>query len=476
MFRRIQHVHFVGIGGIGMCGLAELLQNQGYRVTGSDLRVGPTIERLRSLGVPVSIGHDAANVGDANVVVFSSAVRPTNAELREAELHNIPVIGRAEMLAEVMRLKDGIAVAGSHGKTTTTSMVAAVLAAAGLDPTLVVGGRLNSMGSNARLGNGDFMVVESDESDRSFLHLAPILAVITSIDREHLDCYGSLEELRRAFAQFANQVPFYGASIVCLDEENIRAILPHTTRRVVTYGTVAREGAPPDLFAEEILCGHFHSQFRLKFRGADLGPFSLQMPGRHNVLNAMAAVAVGLELKMEPEKIRQGLAAFGGVERRFQVRGMVNGITVVDDYGHHPTEIRATLDAARDCDYRRVIVVFEPHRYSRTALLLDEFAGCFTHCESLFVLDIYPAGEPPIQGISAKALVDRIRQAGHSQAEYLPAGDDLLKRLAETVQPGDLLLTLGAGSVWKVGENFLEYLRKNADKSLGAPVVRGTVR
>ncbi len=470
MFFTARRVHFIGIGGSGMSGIAEVLLNLGYEVSGSDWKLTPVTDRLEQLGARIHKGHHPSHVEGAEAVVTSSAVRADNPEVAEACRLQIPIIPRGEMLAELMRLKYGIAIAGSHGKTTTTSMVAAVLAAAGLDPTLVVGGRLNSMDSNARLGNGDFMVVESDESDRSFLHLAPILAVITSIDREHLDCYGSLEELRRAFAQFANQVPFYGASIVCLDEENIRAILPHTTRRVVTYGTVAHEGAPPDLLAEDIRCGHFHSQFRLQFRGADMGLFTLQMSGRHNVLNAMAAVAVGLELKIEPEKIRRGLAAFGGVERRFQVRGTVNGITVVDDYGHHPTEIRATLDAARDCDYRRVIVVFEPHRYSRTALLIDEFAVCFTHCESLFVLDIYPAGEPPIQGISAKALVDRMRQAGHSQAEYLPAGDDLLKRLAETVQPGDLLLTLGAGSVWKVGENFLEYLRKNAGKSLEAPV------
>ncbi len=476
MFFTARRVHFIGIGGIGMSGIAEVLLNLGYEVSGSDWKLTPVTDRLEQLGARIHEGHHPSHVEGAEAVVTSSAVRADNPEVAEARRLQIPVIARGEMLAELMRLKYGIAIAGSHGKTTTTSMVAAVLAAAGLDPTLVVGGRLNSMGSNARLGNGDFMVVESDESDRSFLHLTPILAVITSIDREHLDCYGSLEELRRAFAQFANQVPFYGASIVCLDEENIRAILPHTTRRVVTYGTGVREGAPPDLLAEDIRCGHFHSQFRLQFRGADLGPFSLQMPGRHNVLNAMAAVAVGLELKMEPEKIRQGLAAFGGVERRFQVRGSVNGITVVDDYGHHPTEIRATLDAARDCDYRRVIVVFEPHRYSRTALLIDDFAGCFTHCDSLFVLDIYPAGESPIQGVSAKALVDRIRQAGRSQVEYLPAGDDLLQRLAETVQPGDLLLTLGAGSVWKVGENFLEYLRQSAGKSLAAPVVRGTGR
>ncbi len=477
MFFTARRVHFVGIGGSGMSGIAEVLLNLGYEVSGSDWRLTPITERLERLGACIHEGHHPSHVEGAEAVVTSSAVRTDNPEVVEARRLQIPIIPRGEMLAELMRLKYGIAIAGSHGKTTTTSMVSAVLAAAGLDPTLVVGGRLNSMGSNARLGNGDFMVVESDESDRSFLHLAPILCVITSIDREHLDCYGSLEELRRAYVQFANGVPFYGASILCLEEENVRAILPYTTRRVVTYGTSAREGEAdspaPDLIAEEILCGHFRSQFRLRFRGVDLGTFALQMPGRHNVLNAMAAVAVGLELKLDLENIRQGLAAFGGVERRFQVRGRVNDITVVDDYGHHPTEIRATLDAARDCRYRRVIVVFEPHRYSRTALLLDDFAGCFARSDDLFVVDIYPAGEPPIKGVSAKALVNRIRQGGYSRAEYLPVVEDLLKRLAETVQPGDLLLTLGAGSVSQIGEKFLERLRKDSSKSLANPLVRG---
>jgi len=460
MFFTARRVHFIGIGGIGMSGIAEVLLNLHYEVSGSDWKLSPATERLTRLGARISQGHDARNVAGAEAVVTSSAVRPDNPEVLEAYRLQIPVIPRGEMLAELMRLKYGIAVAGSHGKTTTTSMVATVLAAAGMDPTLVVGGRLNSMGSNARLGKGDFMVVESDESDRSFLHLAPIIAVITNIDREHLDHYGSLEELRRAYVEFANKVPFYGAAILCLDDENVRGILPLTTRRVITYGfsPEARPAAgqmAPDLVADDVSSGHFHCRFRLAFRGADLGVFDLQVAGRHNVLNAMAAAAVGLELKIPPDTIRQALGGFGGVERRFQVRGVVDGITVIDDYGHHPTEIRATLSAAADCDYRRVIAVFQPHRYTRMALLLDDFASCFGGCDHLFVMDIYAAAETPIEGISAELLVERMRAAGCSTVEYQPDTEQLLLRLNEVARPGDLILTLGAGSVWQIGEQFL---------------------
>jgi UDP-N-acetylmuramate--alanine ligase len=373
------------------------------------------------------------------------------------------------MLAELMRLKYGIAIAGSHGKTTTTSMVASVLAAAGLDPTLVVGGRVNSMGSNARLGKGDFMVVESDESDRSFLHLAPIIAVITNIDREHLDHYGSMDELRRAYSEFSNKVPFYGASILCLDDENVRGILPITKRRVITYGfsPSAEEQAEsasvmPDLAAGEISCGHLSSHFHLSFRGSDLGEFTLRVPGRHNVLNAMAAVGVGLELKIPANIIRVGLGEFGGVERRFQIRGAVDGVTVVDDYGHHPTEIRATLKAGAECDYQRVIVVFQPHRYSRTAMLMDEFATAFSDCDHLFVMDIYAASETPLPGVSASLLAERIRATGHPSVEYQPDTTELLRRIDSIVRPGDLVLTLGAGSVWQIGERVLEMLAERS--------------
>ena len=463
MFFRAQRIHFVGIGGIGMSGIAEVLLNLQYEVSGSDLRESPVTERLAKLGARIYQGHDAHHVDGAEAVVTSSAVRADNPEVVEARRVQIPVIPRGEMLAELMRLKFGIAVAGSHGKTTTTSMIAAVLAAASLDPTLVVGGRLNSMGTNARLGKGDFMVVESDESDGSFLHLSPIFAVITNIDREHLDHYGNFDALRQAYAEFSNKVPFYGASILCLDDENVRAILPFTRRRVVTYGFGDRaEVSTPDLTAEEVFCGHFECRFHARFRGRDLGEFRLRMPGRHNVLNACAAIAVGLELTIQPEQIRDGLEGFGGVERRFQVRGAEQGITVVDDYGHHPTEIRATLAAAAACDYRRVIAVFQPHRYTRTAALLEEFAHCFAGCDHLLVMDIYAASETPIEGINSALLVERIRAAGLSSVDYRPDPNELLHRLVTIARPGDLVITLGAGNVWQIGELFLDELRKTA--------------
>ena len=462
MFFPARRVHFVGIGGSGMSGIAEVLLNLRYEVSGSDLKLSPVTEHLARLGARIGEGHHPRQVQGAEAVVTSSAVGPENPEVREARRLQIPVIPRGEMLAELMRLKYGIAIAGSHGKTTTTSLVAAVLAAAGLDPTFVVGGRLNSVGSNARLGKGDFIVVESDESDRSFLHLAPILAVITSIDREHLDCYGSLEELRRAYAEFANKVPFYGAAILCSEDENIRRILPELRRRVITYGT----DQTADFVAEQVVCGHFQTRFDLKFRGEDLGRFTLQLPGRHNILNAIAAVAVGRELQIEPEQIRRALASCEGVERRFQVRGVVQDITVVDDYGHHPTEIRATLGAAQDCGYRRVIVLFQPHRYTRTAALLDDFAGCFDPCDFLFVMDIYPAGEAPIEGISSRLLVEKMRAAGCRTVEYAPEAESWMEKLMAILRPGDLVLTLGAGNVWQMGEQLLALLRERSGGSL----------
>ena len=479
MFFPAKRVHFVGIGGSGMSGIAEVLLNLRYEVSGSDTRLSTVTERLARLGARIWEGHDAAHVQGAEAVVTSSAVRPNNPEVVEAHRLQIPVIARGEMLAELMRLKFGIAVAGSHGKTTTTSMAASVLAAANLDPTMVVGGRLNSLGTNARLGKGDFMVVESDESDRSFLHLAPILAVITSIDREHLDCYGSLEELRRAYTEFANKVPFYGASIVCLDNENVRAIVPLLRRRVITYGmqpgvdsagpsTPLRTSSPQaDLIADQVVCGHFQSRFQLRHKERDLGMFELRVPGRHNVSNATAAVAVGLELKIDPDTIRAALAEFGGVERRFQERGVVDGVTVVDDYGHHPTEIRATLAAAHDCGYRRVLAVFQPHRYTRMALLLDDFGPCFAGADHVFVLDIYAAGETPIEGISAQALVARMQSAA-GNFEYQPDApgmEALLQRLLAMVRPGDVVMTLGAGNVWQLGERLLELLKNRRQES-----------
>jgi UDP-N-acetylmuramate--alanine ligase len=456
MFFRRQHLHFAGIGGIGMSGIAEVLLNLGYTISGSDVKLSPITERLAGLGARVFEGHAASNIAGARALVISSAVDEENPEVLEARRLQIPVIPRGELLAELMRLKYGIAVAGSHGKTTTTSMTATILNHAGLDPTVVVGGRVGSMGgSNARVGHSDFLVVESDESDGSFLKLSPIIAVVTNIDREHLDHYTSLEDIEAAFIEFVNKTPFYGACIVCLDDPNVQAILPAMKRRIITYGASTQA----DMQASEIGCGHFSSDFSLRYRGADLGRFQLRVPGRHNVLNAMAAACVALELEVKPDAIREALATFSGVDRRFQLRGQERGITVVDDYGHHPTEIRATLDGARLCGFRRIHVLFQPHRYTRTAHLMDEFARAFHQADSVFVMDIYAASEKPIEGITAEALVDRIRQFGHRAVEYvgtLSRGVDALYSVAED---NDLALTMGAGNVWQAGEMLLQRLR-----------------
>jgi UDP-N-acetylmuramate--alanine ligase len=456
MFFRRQHLHFTGIGGIGMSGIAEVLLNLGYTISGSDVKLSPITERLAGLGARVFEGHAASNIAGARALVISSAVDEQNPEILEARRLQIPVIPRGELLAELMRLKYGIAVAGSHGKTTTTSMTAAILNHAGLDPTVVVGGRVGAMGgSNARVGHSDFLVVESDESDGSFLKLSPIIAVVTNIDLEHLDHYPSLEAIEAAFIEFVNKTPFYGACVVCLDDPNVQAILPAMKRRIITYGASTQA----DMQASDIGCGHFASDFRLRYRGADLGRFHLRIPGRHNVLNAMAAACVALELEVKPDAIREALAAFSGVDRRFQVRGKERGVTVVDDYGHHPTEIRATLDGARLCGFRRIHVLFQPHRYTRTAHLMDEFARAFHQADSVFVMDIYAASEKPIEGITAEALVERIRQFGHRAVEYvgtLPRGVDALYGVAED---NDMALTLGAGNVWQAGEMLLEKLR-----------------
>ncbi len=458
MFFRANHFHFVGIGGSGMSGIAELLLSLGYRVSGSDLKRGPVAERLASLGATIFEGHQAAHVEGAAAVVASSAVQAGNLEIVEARRRGIPVIPRGEMLAELMRLKFGVAVAGSHGKTTTTSMIAAVMSHAGLDPTIVVGGRVDSIGSNARLGGGDFMVVESDESDGSFLKLAPILAVITTVDREHLDHYRDLEEIRRAYTDFANKVPFYGAAIVCADDPNIQAILPLITRRVIRYGTSAHCHGLCDLTATEIVHEGFGSRFRLGGQSGGLGEFTLPVPGRHNVMNALAAIAVGLELGARLERIREALASYGGVDRRFQVRGRARGVTVIDDYGHHPTEVAATLAAARQvvrgAGRGRVLVAFQPHRYTRTRLLMDEFAQAFADADELWITDIYPAGEPPIEGISGQALAEAIRATGMSKVHYAPDFDALAGEIAETAQDGDLAIALGAGNINQICEKM----------------------
>src|SRR5450631_3235310 len=456
MFFSKQHLHFAGIGGIGMSGIAEVLLNLGYTISGSDLKLSVTTDRLATLGATIYEGHNAENVAGAKALVVSSAVEESNPEVQEARRLQIPVIPRGELLAELMRLKYGIAVAGSHGKTTTTSMTATILNFAGLDPTVVVGGRVGTMGgSNARVGRSDFLVVEADESDGSFLKLAPIVAVVTNVDREHLDHYLSLDAIRAAFLEFVNKVPFYGAVIVCLDDANVQGLLPEIGRRTITYGTTAQA----DMEASEILCGPFVSQFNIRYRATDLGRFTLRIPGRHNVLNATAAIAVAMELEVKPDVIREGLATFSGVDRRFQMRGKERGITVVDDYGHHPTEIRATLDAARLCGFRRIHVLFQPHRYSRTFHLMDEFARSFLQADSVFVMDIYAASEKPIEGVTAEGLVERIRQFGHRGVEYVGNIDRGVDALLGAAAEGDLVLTLGAGNVWQAGEKVLERLR-----------------
>jgi UDP-N-acetylmuramate--alanine ligase len=449
-FHNFKRIQMVGIGGIGMSGIAEVLLTLGYAVSGSDSKLSGITDRLANLGAKIYEGHRAENVAGAHVLVVSSAVRRDNPELVEAHKLKIPVIPRAEMLAELMRLKYGIAVAGAHGKTTTTSMVAAVLAAAGLDPTFVVGGRVNAAGTTARLGRGDYMVVEADESDRTFLLLAPVVAVVTTIDREHLDHYASLEEIQGAFTQFVNRVPFYGAAILCLDEPNVQAILPNITRPVISYGTSSQA----DLVISDIEHTGLESDFRLTYRGDDLGMFHLSTPpGIHNVRNAAAAAAVALYLGVPAELIREGFESFKGVGRRFDLKGVINGITLIDDYGHHPSEIRATLEAARLCRFNRLLVLFQPHRFSRTMHLWDEFCRAFNQADVVVITDIYAASEQPIPGITAEALAAAIRNAGHKNVVYRASMQDGIEYLLKEARSGDAILTIGAGNVGRaVGE------------------------
>ena len=443
-FHNFQRIHLVGIGGMGMSGIAEVLLTLGYAVSGSDLKASPITQRLSNLGAKVYEGHRAEHVHGAHVVVVSSAVRRDNVEITEAHRLKIPVIPRAEMLAELMRLKYGIAVAGAHGKTTTTSLVASVLGAAGLDPTFVIGGTVKHAGSTARLGRGEYMVVEADESDRTFLLLAPVVAVVTTIDREHLDQYHTLEEIQEVFTQFANRVPFYGSVILCLDEPNVQAILPGVKRPVITYGTSSQA----DLVISDIELRGLESEFRLKFRGDDLGNFHLPAPpGIHNVRNAAAAAAVALYLNIPADLVRAGLEKFTGVGRRFDVRGVVNGTTLIDDYGHHPAEIRATLEAARGCRYQRLLVLFQPHRYTRSQHLWDDFCLAFNQADVLVLTDIYAANEAPIPGISGEALADAIRAAGHKQVIFRSSMQEGIEYLLHEARPGDAVLTIGAGNV-----------------------------
>lgn len=452
--RHAARVHFVGIGGIGMSGIAEVLVNLGYVVSGSDLKESDITRRLAGLGVRCAYGHREENVADVEVVVISSAVKRDNPEVVAARRRKIPVIPRAEMLAELMRLKYAVAIAGSHGKTTTTSMVATVLAAAGLDPTAVVGGKVNVLGSNAKLGKSDLMVVEADESDGSFLHLHPAIAVVTNIDPEHMDHYRTLDALKQAFVDFCNRVPFYGLNVLCLDHPNVQALLPHIEKRVVTYGSTNAA----DYRLEGVELDGFATKFRAFRREQPLGEFTVRMVGAHNAMNALAVIAVADELDIPLDTVRKALAEFGGVQRRFTVRGEAKGITVVDDYGHHPAEVRATLAGARRAFGRRIVAAFQPHRYTRTHDLFEEFCSAFNDADLLFLTSIYAAGEEPIEGVTAERLAEGVRGFGHRDVTYVEKRVDLVKALLPRLQPGDLVLTLGAGDITAVGPDLLAAL------------------
>ena len=456
MQRKVRQIHFVGIGGIGMSGIAEVLLNLGYAITGSDVSLSDITQRLTSLGAVIFSGHQASHLRDADVVVTSTAVKDDNPEVLEAHRRNIPVIPRAEMLAELLKMKFSVAVSGSHGKTTTTSMVSTVLAYGGLDPTMVIGGKLASIGSNAKIGDGEIIVAEADESDGSFLKLNPCLAVITNIDLEHLDYYRDIEEIKAAFLKFANIVPFYGSTILCLDNEHVREILPQIKRKVITYGLTS----PADYQATEMVLAGPLSKFSVSCRGERLGEVTLKVPGRFNIANALATIAVARELDMPFDVIRKGLESFVGVHRRLEIKGKVNGVTVVDDYGHHPTEIRETLAAARQVWKDRIIVVFQPHRYTRTQKLFNEFLTAFPDADYLIVTDIYAASEKPIEGVSAASLCEGIRAHGHQGVIYLSGFDDMTDHLLAIAKPSDVIITQGAGSVWKVGEEFLKRVGK----------------
>jgi len=471
---KTRRVHFVGIGGIGMSGIAELLANLGYAVSGSDAKRSSVTDRLETLGVTVQAGHAAANVGDADVVVYSSAVRPDNPEVAEASRRRIPVIPRAEMLAELMRLRFGIAIAGAHGKTSTTSMVALVLERAGLDPTAVIGGRLSAFGSNARLGRGKYMVAEADESDRSFLKLSPSIAVITNIDREHMDAYGSFADLQQAFIDFANKVPFYGAVVACADDAELSKVMPQFKRRVITYGINPPEGGHHTIVATDVTLEGYGSHCVVEKRerrgGASaevLGPLTLAVPGRHSVLNALAAVAVGLELDVPFAKISAALAEFRGAERRFEQRGVVNGITVVDDYGHHPTEIAAVLAAARAGRPQRIVVAFQPHRYTRTRDLMHEFGVALAAADEVVLTGIYAASEEPIQGVTIEALAGAVNKGRATPVHLVPKLDDMAARVADVARPGDLVITLGAGSIASLAGHLVAELERRHGKGGG---------
>ncbi len=454
--RKTRHLHFVGIGGIGMSGIAEVLANLGYEVTGSDLVQSETTKRLVKVGCKVAIGHARENVGEADVVVISSAVRHDNPEVAAARQAGIPVVPRATMLNELMRMKYGIAIAGSHGKTTTTSMVATIMAQASMDPTVVIGGRLDSLGTNARLGEGDFLVAEADESDGSFLQLSPTIAVVTNIDNEHMDHYGTFDKLRSAFRRFLDKVPFYGRAILCVDDTEVAGMLADLERPVIAYGLTAQA----DVTASDIVHEGFNSTFTASLGGDRLGDVRLPVPGLHNVYNSLAAIAVGLELEVPFDTIASALASYAGTQRRFQKKGEAKGIAVYDDYAHHPAEIRATLSAARIGWKGRVVALFQPHRFSRTRDLLPEFGTAFHNADKVLVCDIYSAGEDQIANLTGEDVARSITSHGHRSAEYVGACDIAVKKAVDELKNGDLLLTLGAGDIWKAGEQILERLGK----------------
>ena len=455
-FGKIHNIHFIGIGGIGMSGIAEVLLNLGYRVSGSDIQLSDITAALEQMGAVIYRGHKAAHVADADVVIYSSAVTPENIEVQEALRRKIPVIKRAEMLGELMRLKQGIAIAGTHGKTTTTSLIGAVLTEGGLDPTLIIGGKVRSLNTNARLGAGEFMVAEADEFDRSFLSMIPTLAVITNVDADHLDCYQGLNDLQNAFVTFANKVPFYGKVIACLDNPGVQEILQRFKRSVLTYGF----NSQADVSARNLQFEDAGSRFDVLLHGKLLSRMTLQMPGRHNVQNALAAVAVGLELDIPLSDIQKALAEFSGITRRFEIKAVVNDLMIVDDYGHHPTEIEATLQGARNgWKKKRIVAIFQPHLYSRTRNFYKEFARVFLNADMLIVTDIYPAREEPIEGVSGKIIADAALAIGHKHVFYFPDKTTLAEKVLPLVQPGDMVLTIGAGDIWKVANELVEKLK-----------------
>ena len=457
MFKRIKHVHFVGIGGIGMSGIAEVLLNLGYKVTGSDIKASAITDRLEQLGATIYPRHAAENVPGAHVVVTSSAVRTDNPEIQEAQRRKIPVIPRAEMLAELARLKYAITIAGTHGKTTTTSMIATVLDRAGHDPTVVVGGLLNTIGSNARLGKGEFIVLEADESDRSFLLLSPAIAVVTNIEADHLDQYRDLEDIRTAFLSFINKVPFYGAAVLCLDDPTVQSLIPQIKRRIVTYGTAATA----DVCISDIQLQGLGSAFTIRFNGGSTQRMKLNVPGMHNVLNATAAFAAARDMGVEPHIICAALESFRGVDRRFQIKSC-DGVTVIDDYAHHPTEIRATLSAAKAGNFQRIFAIFQPHRYTRTFHLFDDFARAFNLADVVLVLDIYPAGENPIDGITTPALIEKLKSFGHKNAIYAPTFEMIESYVIGNAQAGDAVVVMGAGSVTKLSDTLSQRFSRTA--------------